>query len=106
MRISDWGSVVCSSALLAPLLGVFERRNPAREAGDKAAMGHHGMDVIVFGLGRYGGTILQLLRDQGLRVLGVDFSPSVVRRWRAEGVDTLYGNIAVDRKSVEKGKSV
>jgi Kef-type K+ transport system membrane component KefB len=80
-------------SLLAPLLGVFERHHPARELDDQSAVSQKEVDVIVFGLGRYGGTILQLLRDQGLRVLGVDFSPIAVRRWNAEGVDTLYGDI-------------
>ena len=81
-------------SLLAPVLGVFERRHPAREVAGQVAASHKEADAIVFGLGRYGGTILQLLRDQGLRVLGVDFSPMAVRRWSAEGVDTLYGDIA------------
>ncbi len=80
--------------LLAPLLGVFERRNPARELGDEVTAPQEEVDAIVFGLGRYGGSILQMLRDQGLRVLGIDFSPIAVRRWRMEGVETLYGDIA------------
>ena len=79
--------------VLGPLLGVFERGNPARELGDEVGSPRSEVDVIVFGLGRYGGAILQMLRDQGLRVLGIDFSPSAVRRWRLEGVDTLYGDI-------------
>ncbi len=78
---------------LAPVLGVFERHRPSRELDDQTAVAQKEVDVIIFGLGRYGGTILQLLRDQGLRVLGVDFSPIAVRRWSMEGVDTIYGDI-------------
>lgn len=81
-------------SILAPALGIFERRHPARETEGQAQARQKEVDVIVFGLGRYGGTILQLLRDRGLRVLGVDFSPMAVRRWNDEGVDTLYGDIA------------
>ncbi|MEX2524579.1 MAG: cation:proton antiporter [Gammaproteobacteria bacterium] len=79
---------------VGPFLSPFERSNPARETVEREAPAHEQYDVILFGLGRYGGAILQLLRDQDLRILGIDFSPMAVRRWRNEGADTLYGDIA------------
>ena len=78
---------------LAPVLTPFERAKPTRETANHEAPPHRTYDIILFGLGRYGGAILQILRDKGYRILGVDFSPIAVRRWRAEGIDALYGDI-------------
>ena len=78
---------------LAPALTVFERRHPVREMSPSEESTSPSYDVIVFGLGRYGGAILQLLRSQDLQILGVDFNPAAVRRWRAEGIDTVYGDL-------------
>ncbi|NET40296.1 MAG: sodium:proton exchanger, partial [Cyanothece sp. SIO1E1] len=50
------------------------------------------IDVIVFGLGRYGGSVVQNLRRYGLTVLGVDFDPEAVAAWRRQGLWTLYGD--------------
>ena len=78
---------------LAPWLGVFERRHPFRE--DAAAHGGHGeapAEVIVFGLGRYGGRLLRRLRGAGLQAVGVDFDPEAVRTLRAEGLPVLFGD--------------
>ena len=75
-----------------PLLGVFERRQgeARREDAPEIAPAH---DVIVFGLGRYGLGIAGELRDAGLNVLGVDFSPVAVRHARDAGFDVLYGDV-------------
>jgi len=78
---------------LSPALTPFECGNPARETAEEGTPSQRKHDVIIFGMGRYGSAILQLLRDRGFRILGVDFSPVAVRRWRAEGVDSLYGDI-------------
>lgn len=76
---------------LSPWLGVFERRVPHREAG--TGEGHdERFDVIVFGLGRYGERIALGLGERGRRVLGVDFDPRVVRRWKSEGRPAQYGD--------------
>jgi len=79
-------------ALCEPLLGVFERRGTPREPGE--ARGHEEVDcqVIVFGLGRFGTAIGMRLHRRGLRVLGVDFNPLAVRRWRELGLDTKFGD--------------
>lgn len=76
---------------LAPWLSVFERRHPYREMGGAGSV--EGMvDVIVFGLGRYGSNIADGLRSRGLRVLGVDFDPRVVAGWRRDGLSAQYGD--------------
>lgn len=78
---------------LAPALTPFERAVPVREAAGEEVPPDRKYDVVIFGLGRYGGAILQILVDRGVRVLGVDFSPAAVRRWRTAQIDTLYGDI-------------
>lgn len=50
------------------------------------------VDFIVFGLGRYGGSVVRDLCHAGFTVLGVDFDPEVVTAWNREGLRTLYGD--------------
>lgn len=76
---------------LAPWLDLFERATPSREARvDQTAAAK--ADVVVFGLGRYGGGIVRHLLLRNRHVIGVDFDPQVLARWRAEGVPVLYGD--------------
>lgn len=77
---------------LSPLLGIFEKATPHREAQQRQNQQRH-YDVILFGLGRYGGNILHQLRKQGLSVLAVDFDPQQVKYWQSEGMETQYGDI-------------
>ncbi len=77
---------------LAPALGIFERRFPYREAGDDRPVPPQDTEVILFGLGRYGGSIARHLRLRNRRVLGVDFDPDALARWRAEQLPVLYGD--------------
>ena len=78
-------------ARMAPALGLFERKQPFREAREMAppAAAH---DVIVFGLGRYGLAIVQELRRARLSILGVDFNPGAVRFARDQGFDVAFGD--------------
>jgi Kef-type K+ transport system membrane component KefB/Trk K+ transport system NAD-binding subunit len=74
---------------LSPWLGRFERKSPHREAAvDRPAQA----DVVVLGLGRYGGGIVRHLLLRNRRVIGVDFDPEALARWRAEGLPVLYGD--------------
>ncbi len=50
------------------------------------------IDFIVFGLGRYGGSVVHDLCELGFTVLGVDFDPEVVGFWNRQGLRTLYGD--------------
>lgn len=77
---------------LSPALRPFERRAPFRESEGDADTQATGADALVFGLGRFGGTLLRELRAGGLVVHGVDFDPEAVRSWRAAGVTTHYGD--------------
>ncbi|MEQ8517162.1 MAG: cation:proton antiporter, partial [Chromatocurvus sp.] len=80
--------------LLEPLLGVFERRKPKRESAIPENAIPRDIDVILFGLGRYGSAIVRQLREAGLRVFAVDFNPDVVQRGRALGINAVYGDAA------------
>ena len=76
---------------LAPWLGIFERRTPFREAGANTGAPQKA-DVVVLGLGRYGGGIVRHLLLRHRRVIGVDFDPEALARWRKEGVSVVYGD--------------
>lgn len=78
--------------LLEPLLGIFERRGTPRESSETADRGGPAHDVIIFGLGRFGTAIGIRLQMRGLRVLGVDFNPLAVRRWRDMGLAAEFGD--------------
>lgn len=79
-------------AWLEPLLVGFEREGTPREFPEQENLSDARYDILLFGLGRFGGAIAQRLRARGLRVLGIDFNPAAARRWRAEGFDVLYGD--------------
>lgn len=78
-------------ARIEPWLARFasdkSRRGAASEAMEPA-------DVILFGLGRYGTFIAEGLHARGLKVLGIDFDPQMVARWRARGLAAHYGDAA------------
>ena len=76
-------------------LRIFERGHPWREAaaaGEMQGEASGAPDVVIFGLGRFGGAIAERLRERGLTVLGVDFDPEAVRAWRRSGYVAVYGD--------------
>ncbi|MBW8322281.1 MAG: cation:proton antiporter, partial [Rhizobium sp.] len=80
-------------AFFEPLLDVFERRDTYREPatdndGESVAKG----DIILFGLGRFGSAVGLRLQRRGIPVLGVDFNPQAVRRWRDLGLEARFGD--------------
>ncbi len=76
---------------LAPWLGIFERKFAYREKeGEELAVPP--VDVILFGLGRYGSHIARDLISRKLNVLGVDFDRQVVAAWQREGFAVRYGD--------------
>lgn len=78
---------------LSPLLDIFERSDTSRE--DKAALKEaEEYDLIIFGLGRFGGSIANCLDSHNeIRYLGVDFDPQMVRSWESRGRSIAYGDI-------------
>lgn len=79
-------------AVLEPLLGIFERRGTPQEPHDAAAMEAAHYSVMVFGLGRFGSAIARDLESRGERVLGIDYNPDSVRRWREQGGHVEFGD--------------
>jgi voltage-gated potassium channel Kch len=49
-------------------------------------------DVILYGLGRYGGSLFQQLHERGHSVLGIDFDPGLVSYWRNRDYPARYGD--------------
>jgi hypothetical protein len=79
--------------LLEPWLGIFERRSPVPELGGEDAPSNRAVDVILFGLGRYGQAMLDILEARGIRVLGIDNDPEAVLRSReAREGRAIYGD--------------
>ncbi len=74
-----------------PWLGLFERRMPYREIAVDSPL-RQPADVVVFGLGRYGGGIVRHLLRRHRRVVGVDFDPQALEAWRAQGLPVVYGD--------------
>jgi Kef-type K+ transport system membrane component KefB len=75
-----------------PLLGIFERRETRREPLEAIPGGRAAYDILIFGLGRFGTAIGMRLKARGLSVMGVDFSPAAVQRWRSLGLDAQFGD--------------
>lgn len=79
-------------AVFEPLLGIFERKGTPREPSDAGTHQARGYQVIIFGLGRFGTAIGMRLKKRGIGVLGVDFNPQAVRRWRDLGLEADFGD--------------
>ena len=78
---------------LGPWLGWFERKNPFREqAVESNTTAVDTPEVIIFGLGRYGGRLAQQLQEAEIRVLGIDFDPEQVIAMRERGIAVHYGD--------------
>ncbi|AFY39149.1 transporter, CPA2 family [[Leptolyngbya] sp. PCC 7376] len=75
----------------SPWFNWVERKMPHKEDATGITEFEE-LDVIVFGLGRYGGSLIQDLEQLGVKVLGVDFDPELVNFWRSQGVMTFYGD--------------
>ncbi len=79
--------------VLAPVLGLFERRHAYREVAEAAnGVDAPSTDVIVLGLGRYGGRLALGLRERGLAVLGVEFDPEAVQGMQRHALPVRYGD--------------
>lgn len=76
---------------LARPLKAFQVSGRRREDSDEE--GRRPAEAIVFGLGRYGDRIAEGLVERGVRVLGVDFDPRVVRRPATEHMHYTYGDV-------------
>lgn len=78
--------------LLSRPLSYLERKRPFRELAEDSGAGVQQPDVLLIGLGRYGGNIARCLRMRGRRVLGVDFDPEALARRREQDIPVVYGD--------------
>lgn len=78
--------------IVSPYIKIFERNVAHREEkSDLLRDGGHA-DAIVFGIGRFGSTILRELAESGRRVLGVDFDPEAVERCQTDTYSARFGD--------------
>ncbi len=77
---------------LSPWLGIFERKQTHREEALDLLADGNTVDVILFGLGRFGSGIARELQQRGQRVLCVDFDPDLMRRHKGNGYSVHYGD--------------
>jgi len=81
----------------SPWLNVLEKNiehHPEDKIGGDVHDAYGPIDVVIFGLGRYGGSMAQELTSRGMKVLGVDFNPDEVHIWRVQGLSVFYGDAA------------
>lgn len=78
---------------LAPWPSVFERASPSKAA---ELAEQESVDVVLFGLGRFGSTLAGMVTDAGYRLLAIDFDPRAISHWEPERMNTLFGD-ASDR---------
>lgn len=78
---------------LSRVLSLFERRHPFREIAHGADVDAH-VDAIVLGLGRFGGAVARGLQMRQRSVLGVDFDPDTLAKWRRRSLSAVYGDIS------------
>ena len=78
---------------LSPYSSIFERKSIKEKSNSSIGQEEWTpIDFIVFGLGRYGGTVVRDLSQAGYTILGVDFDPEIVTFWNREGLRTLLGD--------------
>ncbi len=71
---------------------LFERSVRHREQAGDSDVCPACPDIVVFEIGRYGGELIRGLKEQGWRVLGIDFDPDVISVWRKEELPVRYGD--------------
>lgn len=80
--------------VLSSPLKIFERRNPFREMHIDTFAGTGAADVILVGLGNYGSGLMEHLLRRKNAIVGIDFDPATLDKWRKKGVSVLYGDMA------------
>ncbi len=79
---------------LSSWLTIFERKQPYRETEANLLQDMPVVDVILIGLGNYGSGLFNFLLTRNKTILGVDFDPAALDKWRSCGQSVLYGDIA------------
>jgi Trk K+ transport system NAD-binding subunit len=80
--------------LLSKPLKFFERDNPYREANIESDHAPLAIDAVLFGLGNYGSGLAEYMLQRRKTIIGVDFDPGALQKWRAKGVTVIYGDMS------------
>ncbi len=74
-------------------LGIFQRKIPFRENQIKSVKIKK-YELIIIGLGRFGTRLSEMLDEHPeINYLGIDFDPSVIKKYQQKGKDMVYGDI-------------
>lgn len=78
---------------IAPALSIFQKKNPFRE--NKTTLNESNKyDLIIIGLGRFGRQLSEKLdKHPEIKYLGIDFDPSIVKKWQQKNKNIIYGDI-------------
>jgi len=78
---------------LSPALGIFQRNIPFRENEIKTIKIKK-YELIILGMGRFGTRLSEMLDEHPeIHYLGIDFDPSVIKRFHLKEKDIVYGDI-------------
>lgn len=77
-------------ARIGRFLTVFDRTG--KRVADTASNATDTPDVVLYGLGRFGGHVAQTLSHAGYRVLAVDYDPSRVATDQSTGLTAVFGS--------------
>lgn len=77
---------------LAPLLSIFERKQPESHAEEDRQ--EHPYDAIIIGAGRLGGEVARELAARHANLLVVDYDPHALRNIAGPNIATLYGDVS------------
>ena len=96
--------------VISPALRVFQKKDPYRENKYKLEKPET-FDIIIFGLGRFGSRIADMLDEHPeISYLGVDFDPEVVNTMRKQQRTMIYGELddleIVEQINIRKAKCV
>lgn len=78
---------------ISPALSIFQRKIPFRENEIKSVKIKK-YDLIIIGMGRFGTRLSEMLDEHPeINYLGIDFDPSVIKKWHLRAKDIVYGDI-------------
>lgn len=87
---------------LEPFLRVFEKRTPHAELRfERLFSEERPVEVIIFGLGRLGGELLEHCKEMGINAIGLDYNPSRISELREKGLPAHFGS-AEDKTTLEE----
>lgn len=75
-----------------PFLVRFDKKADLEEEGYVQDHKRKSYDIILFGMGRYGKEMVERFKGAKKKLLIVDFNPEVVKEYRADGYDIIYGD--------------